>query len=211
MLPWGLTTLRVILGKTPRPRRRHSVRQGRRVVICRVHSRHGECRPDLALRVRRPLFGARARELKWHGVDRAKCSFKSSFEDRHRVVWTRRPKRVQRGQEIDAFLRHRPGDRRQQSECRQRHPDPAEQHAADGALKRHASEPVTQVNQLVDLGQRRVNDDHTSRLRRHVAVLTESDPHGRRQERRCVVDAVADKHRLRLRRFLADDVDFFLR
>jgi len=38
--------------------RRYSVRQRRRLVsICRVHRRHEECRPHLALRVRHPLLG----------------------------------------------------------------------------------------------------------------------------------------------------------
>ena len=42
-------------------------------------------------------------------------------------------------------------------------------------------------------------------------MLAERNPHGRRHQRRRVVDPVADEHRLRLRRFPPDDRDLFFR
>jgi hypothetical protein len=79
---------------------------------------------------------------------------------------TGRPQRVENSQQIDRLLRHGPCHRRQSPDRRDGHPDGAQSDPADGALQRDPSEANTQVNELVNFRERRIDDDHARRAAR---------------------------------------------
>src|SRR5262249_1382678 len=96
----------------------------------------------------------------------------------------RAAQRVQHRDQIDPFLQDRTGNGREHACGREQHPANTQRYAADSALERNAPKPSADVNQLVDFGQRRVDDDNAGGFGRDVALPAECDADGRRQQRR---------------------------
>ena len=76
----------------------------------------------------------------------------------------------------------------------QQHADQAQRHAADGALQGDRPQPPADVQELIDLLERAVQDHRAGRLGGDVAVLAEGDADRGGGQGRGVVDAVAEEH-----------------
>ena len=88
------------------------------------------------------------------------------------------------------------GHRRQIAGRRQQHAQHAQQHAAERTLQGDTAHAPADMQQLIDLLQRAVEDHRTRRFGGHIAGLTKGNADGGGRQGRRIIDAIPHKHRI---------------
>src|SRR5687768_17320000 len=121
------------------------------------------------------------------------------------------PESVHYDDDVYDLLRDRPRDGRQVAGGGDQHSEHAQRHPPYSALESDPSQPAADVEQLVDLLERALENDGPRRLGGNLPTAAERDPDGRRRERGRIVDAVTDEERRRPLGFPPNELQLLLR
>src|SRR5450631_1492015 len=95
--------------------------------------------------------------------------------------------------QINDLLQDGPLQRRQVAQSGRDHTDDASRHSSHGTLQCDGAYPVTDMNQLINLAQRRGQNYGVGRLGGDVTVGSKGDTHRRSHERGGIINSVPDE------------------